>query len=69
MQSMPWLSLTSVFHLPFLPTFNLAMTMAGFALFLAALLVTIIIEVPIVKQIEAWTVSTLPENWQQLRDR
>jgi hypothetical protein len=27
------------------------------------------VEVPIVRQIETWTVSTLPANWQQLRDR
>lgn len=45
------------------------LTLAGFALFLAALLVTIIVEVPIVKQIETWRVSTLPGNWQELRDR
>jgi uncharacterized membrane protein len=45
------------------------LTLTGFALFLVALLVKIIVEVPIVKQIETWTVSTLPENWQQLRDR
>ncbi len=45
------------------------LTLAGFAFFLAALLVTIIVEVPIVKQIETWRVSTLPGNWQELRDR
>jgi CHASE1-domain containing sensor protein len=28
-----------------------------------------LIEVPIVKRIRPWTVSTLPDNWQQLRDR
>ena len=45
------------------------LTMAGFALFLAALVVTVLVEVPIVKQIVTWTDSTLPDNWQQLRDR
>ena len=45
------------------------LTLTGFALFIVALLVTVLVEVPIVKQIETWTVSTLPENWQQLRDR
>ena len=45
------------------------LTLAGFALFLAALLVTIFVEVPIVKQIETWRISTLPGNWQELRDR
>ena len=48
-------------------TFWLAL--AGFALFIVALLVTVIVEVPIVKQIVTWTTSTLPNNWQQLRDR
>jgi uncharacterized membrane protein len=39
------------------------------ALFIIALVVTIFIEVPIVEQIVTWKVSTLPGNWQQLRDR
>ena len=38
-------------------------------LFLIALLVTVVIEVPIVQQIATWTPSTLPKNWQALRDR
>lgn len=48
-------------------TFYLNLT--GFALFIVALLVTMLVEVPIVKQIETWAVSTLPDNWQHLRDR
>jgi hypothetical protein len=35
----------------------------GLVLFILALVVTVIIEVPIVKQIGTWTVSTLPHNW------
>ena len=53
------------FHQPM--TFYL--TLAGFVLFLIALLVTMIVEVPIVQRIDKWTVSTLPGNWRQLRDR
>jgi uncharacterized membrane protein len=45
------------------------LTLTGFALFIVALLVTMIVEVPIVKQIVTWTPGTLPDNWQQLRDR
>lgn len=45
------------------------LTLAGFALFVVALVVTMLIEVPIVKQIVMWTVETLPDDWQQLRDR
>jgi uncharacterized membrane protein len=44
-------------------------TLAGFALFILALVVTLIVEVPIDNQIEAWTVASLPANWEQLRDR
>lgn len=47
----------------------LYLTLAGFALFVVALLVTLIVEVPIDNQIEAWTVTSLPANWEQLRDR
>jgi uncharacterized membrane protein len=45
------------------------LTLAGFALFVIALIVTMVVEVPIVKQIATWTAGTLPGNWQQLRDR
>jgi uncharacterized membrane protein len=45
------------------------MSAAALLLFLIALLVTVLIEVPIVQQIVTWTPSTLPGNWQQLRDR
>lgn len=45
------------------------LTLAGFALFVVALIVTMVVEVPIVKQIATWTAGTLPDNWQQLRDR
>jgi hypothetical protein len=44
-------------------------TLAALALLLLTLLVTVLVEVPIVKQIETWTPSTLPENWRRLRDR
>jgi uncharacterized membrane protein len=43
--------------------------LVGFALFVTALIVTMIVEVPIVRQILTWTDSTLPENWKKLRDR
>ena len=66
-------ALLSIVPVLFLSFGNQAMTfymnLAGFALFLIALLVTVLVEVPIVKKIVAWTISTLPDNWQQLRDR
>jgi uncharacterized membrane protein len=39
------------------------------ALFIIALAVTVLIEVPIVQEIVTWKVSTLPGNWHKLRDR
>jgi hypothetical protein len=51
------------------PSNNFYFTMIAFLLFTIALLVTVIIEVPIVKQIITWTSSTLPNNWKHLRDR
>jgi uncharacterized membrane protein len=45
------------------------LTLAALALFIITLLVTMLVEVPIVTQIRSWTVATLPSNWQQLRDR
>ncbi|MGH9342189.1 MAG: hypothetical protein ACRD19_00275 [Terriglobia bacterium] len=33
------------------------------------LIVTLGVEVPIDRQIEQWTVATLPSDWQALRDR
>ena len=45
------------------------LTLTAFALLIIALLVTVLVEVPIVQQIVTWTPSTLPDNWQQLRDR
>lgn len=44
-------------------------TLAGFLCFLAAMIVTVAIEVPIVKQIITWTLATMPPGWEQLRNR
>jgi len=44
-------------------------TLGGLVLYAAALLVTVRIEVPLVKQMERWTVDTLPPHWTQVRDR
>jgi uncharacterized membrane protein len=45
------------------------LSLAGFISFVVALLVTVIVEVPIVKQIATWTTETLPDTWTQLPDR
>src|SRR5215510_1908913 len=45
------------------------LTMAGFGLYVVALVVTLAVEVPIDNQIRVWTVSSLPADWPRLRDR
>ncbi|MEA2540551.1 MAG: hypothetical protein QOH35_1917 [Acidobacteriaceae bacterium] len=35
----------------------------------AGLLVTVLVQMPLVKQMRGWTVATLPHNWEQIRDR
>ena len=64
------LSMAAVLFLTFgdRPT-TFSLTVAALAAFVVALLVTVLIEVPIVKQIATWTVATLPSNWRQLRGR
>jgi hypothetical protein len=44
-------------------------TLLGFMLFVLALLITLLVEVPLDFQFQQWTLATLPANWQQLRDR
>ena len=44
-------------------------TLAGLALFVVALLITVLVEVPLDLQFQQWTLATLPANWQQLRAR
>jgi uncharacterized membrane protein len=46
-----------------------ALALGGFLLMIVALMVTLGIEVPIDRQIEQWTVATLPPDWKELRDR
>jgi hypothetical protein len=43
--------------------------LAGFLLMVAALVVTLAVEVPIDNQIESWTVATLPGDWRSIQSR
>ncbi len=45
------------------------LTLAGLLLFIVALLVTLLVNVPIDNQLRQWTISSLPPNWEQVRDR
>ena len=38
-------------------------------LFIAALLITLGVEVPIDNQIKTWTLATIPADWESIRDR
>jgi len=42
---------------------------AGFLLMVAALVITLAVEVPIDNRIEAWTVATLPAGWRSIQSR
>ena len=42
---------------------------AGFVLMLAALVITLAVEVPIDNRIEAWTAATLPGDWRSIQSR
>lgn len=46
-----------------------SLTLGALAAFVVVMLVTVLIEVPIVKQIASWTISTLPGDWRERRDR
>jgi len=43
--------------------------LAGFLLMAAALVVTLVVEVPIDNRIEAWTAATLPGDWRSIQSR
>ncbi len=45
------------------------LTLAGFLLYIVALVITLAVEVPIDNRIRTWTVSSLPREWQKERDR
>jgi uncharacterized membrane protein len=42
---------------------------SAFVLLVAALIITVDIEVPIDNQIKQWTAETTPSNWEAIRDR
>jgi uncharacterized membrane protein len=43
--------------------------LAGFLLMVAALVITLAVEVPIDNRIEAWTAATLPADWRSIQSR
>lgn len=45
------------------------LTLCGLACFVAVLGITLTVNVPIDNQITHWTIETLPQNWEMIRDR
>src|SRR5258708_399068 len=45
------------------------LALAALALFIVTPIVTLAVEVPIVAKMGSWTPSTIPVDWEQLRDR
>jgi uncharacterized membrane protein len=52
---------------PFKNSPGLYLNIASLMLVILALLITVLVEVPIDNQIKKWEITTLPENWQNLR--
>jgi uncharacterized membrane protein len=50
-----------------MPAFYL--TLGGLALFVVALAITLLVNVPIDDQLMQWTAQTLPSDWEAVRDR
>jgi uncharacterized membrane protein len=44
-------------------------TVSAFVLLLVAMVITLIVNVPIDRQIQSWTTTTLPADWSAIRDR
>jgi uncharacterized membrane protein len=68
---MPMALVSALIQLALLPKRSaaFALVVAGFLLMVGALVVTLSIEVPIDNEIKVWTVTTLPADWQTMRDR
>ena len=68
---MPLSLLSAIVVLLLLPkqSKEFSLALAGLLLMIVALIVTLGVEVPIDRQIEQWTLATLPPDQQALRDR
>src|SRR5262245_8943523 len=68
---MPLSLLSALIMIARLPKRSIAFVFAivAFALMVAALVVTLAVEVTIDNQVKVWTIATLPANWEMLRDR
>jgi hypothetical protein len=63
------LMLLSAIIYPDKNSFGFYLNMTAFGLSIIFLVITILVEVPIVTQIKQWTVESIPSNWDTIRDR
>src|ERR1700685_2612587 len=45
--------------------YTFCLALAALVLFIVTLIVTLVVEVPIVNEMDSWTRSTIPEDWEQ----
>jgi len=64
-----FLMLLSVWFFPQKNSVAFYLNLVAFCLTVISLIITIVVEVPIVNQIKEWTTSTFPSNWETIRDR
>jgi uncharacterized membrane protein len=69
MPSCIFMMLLSVWFFPEKTSVGFYLNLIAFALTLVSLIITLIVEVPIVKQIEQWTTATVPPDWVFIRNR
>jgi uncharacterized membrane protein len=63
------LMLLSVLFHPQKESWEFYLTLIAFCLTVTSLVITLVVEVPIVTMITQWTEATIPDNWESLRDR
>jgi uncharacterized membrane protein len=63
------LVLLSVWFFPYKKSIGFYSGLASLILIIIVLLITLIILVPIDNDIKEWTTSTLPENWESIRNK
>jgi uncharacterized membrane protein len=63
------LMLSSVWIYPLKDSLGFYLNLTAFLLVLISLIITLLVEVPIIDQIQQWTRETIPSNWEAIRDR
>ena len=61
--------LVSVLLHPHKGSLNFFIILASFCFILLTLVITLMIELPIVNKIRAWTIENIPSDWEAIRDK